>query len=87
MFSHAFASSTATLTILIHKRFPAVDASYFDNMADYDAKKAAGIPCPSCGGTEVAKAIMAPRVGKSKPAPAPACAPGGCGGGGCPMMM
>lgn len=62
---------------------------WFDNMADYDAKKTAGIPCPSCGGTEVAKAIMAPRVGKSKPAPAPACpASGGCGGGGgCPMMM
>lgn len=64
---------------------------WFDNMADYDAKKAAGIPCPSCGGTEVAKAIMAPRVGKSQPAPAPACAPAcapsGCGGGGCPMMM
>ena len=60
---------------------------WFDNMADYDAKKAAGIPCPSCGGTEVAKAIMAPHVGKSQPAPAPACAPGGCGGGGCPMMM
>jgi hypothetical protein len=64
---------------------------WFDNMADYDTKKAAGIPCPSCGGTEVAKAIMAPRVGKSQPAPAPACAPAcapsGCGGGGCPMMM
>ena len=25
-------------------------------MADYDTKKTAGIPCPSCGGTEVAKA-------------------------------
>ncbi|KJR62573.1 hypothetical protein VY88_27135 [Azospirillum thiophilum] len=74
---------------MIFKRFSAVDAAYFDNMADYDAKKTAGIPCPSCGGTEVAKAIMAPRVGKSKPAPAPACpASGGCGGGGgCPMMM
>ncbi|CAO3458490.1 DUF1178 family protein [Azospirillum largimobile] len=60
---------------------------WFDNMADYDAKKTAGIPCPSCGGTEVTKAIMAPRVGKSQPAPAPACATGGCGGGGCPMMM
>jgi hypothetical protein len=60
---------------------------WFDNMADYDTKKAAGIPCPSCGGTEVAKAIMAPRVGKSQPAPAPACGPGGCSGGGCPMMM
>lgn len=62
---------------------------WFDNMADYDAKKTTGIPCPSCGGTEVAKAIMAPRVGKSKPAPVPACPAGGggCGGGGCPMMM
>ena len=60
---------------------------WFDNMADYDTKKTAGIPCPSCGGTEVAKAIMAPRVGKSQPAPAPSCGPGGCGGGGCPMMM
>lgn len=60
---------------------------WFDNMADYDTRKAAGIPCPSCGGTEVAKAIMAPRVAKAQPAPAPACGPGGCGGGGCPMMM
>jgi len=63
---------------------------WFDNMADYDAKKAAGIACPSCGGTQVAKAIMAPRVGKAKtaaPAPVPACGPGGCGGGGgCPVM-
>ncbi|XKH37157.1 DUF1178 family protein [Azospirillum doebereinerae] len=41
---------------------------WFDNMADYDAKKAAGIACPSCGGTQVAKAIMAPRVGKAKAA-------------------
>ncbi|PWC33200.1 DUF1178 family protein [Azospirillum sp. TSO35-2] len=61
---------------------------WFDNMADYDTKKSAGIACPSCNGTDVAKAIMAPRVGKTQAAPpAPACAPGGCGGGGgCPMM-
>lgn len=62
---------------------------YFDNMADYATKKDAGIPCPTCGGTQVAKAIMAPRVKAqaAAPAPMPACAPGGCGGGGmCPMM-
>lgn len=61
---------------------------WFDNMADYATKKDAGIPCPSCGSTQVAKAIMAPRVGKAQAAPPmPACAPGGCGGGGvCPMM-
>ena len=62
---------------------------WFDNMAEYDRRKADGtLKCPSCGGAEVAKAIMAPRVGKSQPAaPAPCGAPS-CGGGGgsCPMM-
>jgi hypothetical protein len=61
---------------------------WFENMADYDAKKTAGIACPSCGGGKVAKAIMAPSVGKAKAAAAaPACAPGGCAGAGCPMMQ
>lgn len=63
---------------------------WFDNMADYDARKAdGGIDCPSCGGTKVAKAIMAPNVGK-KDAPAPlppSCSPGGCARAGCPAMM
>jgi len=63
---------------------------WFDNMADYDAKKGTRLTCPSCGGLSVSKAIMAPRVGKSQaaaPALPPACGPGGCGGGGgCPMM-
>lgn len=61
---------------------------WFENMADYDGKKAAGLACPSCGGGKVAKAIMAPNVGKAKAAAAaPACAPGGCASGGCPMMQ
>jgi len=63
---------------------------WFDNMADYDTRKSDGaLACPSCGGHQVAKAIMAPRVGKTKAAePAPCGAPS-CGGGGgmCPMMM
>lgn len=62
---------------------------WFENMADYDAKKSSGISCPSCGGGKVAKAIMAPSVGKSKAAApaAAACAPGGCANMGCPMMQ
>lgn len=59
---------------------------WFDNSADYDAKKeAGGLVCPECGDTHVTKAIMAPNVkgsGQDKspaPAPAPACTPGGCG--------
>jgi len=62
---------------------------WFDNMADYDAKKASGLTCPSCGGTKVSKAIMAPRVGKAKAEPAPmhACNPVGCGNSMCPMAQ
>lgn len=63
---------------------------WFDNMADYDIGKQDGrLACPSCGGKQVSKAIMAPRVGKSKPAaaPPPCGAPSCSGGGGCPMMM
>ncbi len=62
---------------------------WFENMADYEARKASGLGCPSCGGTSVTKAIMAPRVGKSKPAaaPMPACNPAGCGNAQCPMSQ
>ncbi|AWK88818.1 DUF1178 family protein [Azospirillum thermophilum] len=62
---------------------------WFDNMADYDARKAEGLTCPSCGGTEVSKAIMAPRVGKAKAEPAPMhpCNPGGCANSLCPMAQ
>ncbi|CAO3377735.1 DUF1178 family protein [Azospirillum argentinense] len=62
---------------------------WFRNMADYDTRKADGLSCPFCGGTEVAKAIMAPSVGASKasPAPMPACNPSGCGNAMCPMSQ
>ena len=57
---------------------------WFDNSADYDTKKASGsLVCPECGDTHVGKAIMAPNVGKTAaaPAPAPSCgSPMGCGG-------
>jgi len=54
---------------------------WFANSGEYDTRHAAGaLVCPECGGTEVSKAIMAPRVAKaaSGPAPAPQCTPGGC---------
>lgn len=62
---------------------------WFDNMADFDTKKTSGIPCPTCGGTKVAKAIMAPRVkaAAATPAPMPACSPSGCGNMACPMAQ
>lgn len=62
---------------------------WFENMADYDSRKTAGLTCPSCGGHEVSKAIMAPRVGKAKAEPAPmaACNPAGCANAMCPMAQ
>ncbi len=60
---------------------------WFDNMADYDRKAEAGeLSCPTCGGHEVRKDIMAPNVGKAAAAPMPACASPACAGGGCAMM-
>ncbi len=54
---------------------------WFANSGEYDARHAAGqLVCPECGTAEVSKAIMAPRVAKAAPVPAPACTPGGCGG-------
>lgn len=62
---------------------------WFDNSADYDAKKGNGLICPSCGGSEVRKAIMAPFVSKKSGAhaalPAHPCNPVGCGNSMCPM--
>lgn len=71
---------------------------WFDNMADYDTKKAdAAIACPDCGDTSVEKTIMAPslagagdgsmgQVRSRKDAEPAACGTGGCAtGGGCPM--
>ena len=58
---------------------------WFDSMADYDRKAAAGeLTCPDCGGHEVSKAITAPNVARGSAAPAPACGmPAGPGCGGC----
>ncbi len=62
---------------------------WFDNMADYDAKSAAGaLVCPECGSTHVHKSLMAPSIGGAKaadPMPAPCGAPS-CGAGMCGMM-
>jgi hypothetical protein len=59
---------------------------WFENMADFDTRKER-LTCPACNGHQVSKAIMAPRVGKSKAEPAlPPCGAAGCGGGACPMM-
>lgn len=54
---------------------------WFSNSADYDTRKeAAALTCPSCGGKDVTKAMMAPRVAKTAAEPpAPRCTPGGCG--------
>jgi hypothetical protein len=58
---------------------------WFSSSADYDAQaREHALRCPECGGTEVAKALSAPRVnGGAAPAAAPcglpACGTGGCG--------
>lgn len=74
---------------LIFQNYPCIYAAYFENMADYDGKKVAGLACPSCGGAEISKAIMAPRVGKAKADPAPMhpCNPTGCANAMCPMAQ
>jgi hypothetical protein len=67
---------------------------WFDNMADYDAKKdASAIVCPECGDTHVSKALMAPSLpgtgGHVSSMPEiPACAGAGAGSGcgGCPAL-
>lgn len=49
---------------------------WFDSMADYDAKAAAGeVVCPTCGDRRIEKALMAPNVAGGAKAPA-----GPCGG-------
>jgi hypothetical protein len=57
---------------------------WFDSIADYERKAAAGeIACPDCGSHEVTKALAAPNVGRSAAAPAPACGMAGPTCGGC----
>lgn len=46
--------------------------AWFTNSETCDTDLSAGsVACPECGGTEVAKAIMAPAVAKAAPAPTP----------------
>ncbi|WP_404382760.1 DUF1178 family protein [Caenispirillum salinarum] len=67
---------------------------WFDNYAHYEAQSAEGaLACPSCGSAKVSKMLAAPALGAStvthRPAPAPACASGGCAApaaGACPAM-
>jgi len=55
---------------------------WFDSMADYDRRKAAGdLACPDCGSRVVTKAITAPHVARGGAAPEPVCA--ATGGPGC----
>lgn len=64
---------------------------WFDNMADYEAKRdAEAIICPVCGDTHVSKALMAPSltgsggtVGSTPDPVAPCGMEGGCGTGSC----
>ncbi|NQV46935.1 MAG: DUF1178 family protein [Rhodospirillaceae bacterium] len=59
---------------------------WFSSSADYDTqKKSKAIACPTCGDKKIEKALMAPSVGKSAAAPAPACGAPACGNGACPM--
>jgi predicted nucleic acid-binding Zn ribbon protein len=54
---------------------------WFDNMSDYETKQTV-LHCPSCGGSRIAKAIMAPKLGKGSgatPPPPGSCNPKGCG--------
>ncbi len=58
---------------------------WFDNAAACDAElAAAAVPCPECGNTAVAKAIMAPAVGKTA-SPATPCGRPVCDCG-CPAL-
>lgn len=67
---------------------------WFDNYAHYEAQADSGaLTCPQCGSANVIKQLAAPALGSStvthRPAPAPACASGGCGGaaaGACPAL-
>ena len=58
---------------------------WFGSNGDYESRKAAGsITCPECGGTEVGKALMAPRLNRGE-TPQPTCGAPACANGMCPM--
>lgn len=60
---------------------------WFSGNADYEARKTEKrLICPTCGGKEVSKAIMAPSVKTKSARPEPQCgqATGGCAAMGCP---
>ncbi|MBT3238463.1 MAG: DUF1178 family protein [Rhodospirillaceae bacterium] len=59
---------------------------WFSSSDDYmEQKKKKKLACPTCGDKKVEKGLMAPSVGKSAPAPAPACGAPACSNGACPM--
>ncbi|MBT6406089.1 MAG: DUF1178 family protein [Rhodospirillaceae bacterium] len=59
---------------------------WFTSSSDYDNQiKAKSLACPTCGDKKVGKGLMAPNVGKSATAPAPACGAPSCANMGCPM--
>lgn len=60
---------------------------WFTSSADYEAKMAAReVACPECGGTDLTKAVSAPRVNGGTSEPAAPCGLPACGGGACQMM-
>lgn len=59
---------------------------WFTSSMDYDEQiKANTLACPTCGDKKIGKGLMAPNVGKSTAAPAPACGAPSCANTGCPM--
>lgn len=59
---------------------------WFTSSSDYEAQVTSKtLACPTCGDTKISKGLMAPNVGKSAEAPAPACGAPACSNMGCPM--
>jgi hypothetical protein len=60
---------------------------WFVSSADFEARMAAHqVACPECGGTDLTKAVSAPRVNGGASAPAAPCGLSACAGGTCQMM-
>ena len=61
---------------------------WFKSSSEFEGLTGKGeLACPTCGDTQVSKALMAPNVKGSAPdpEPMPSCATGGCASGMCPM--